>query len=57
MSDTDINKVSELDEVNNALSDIIEFGKSTLAAELEAAYKEYIRQFEYVYEEKTYILK
>jgi hypothetical protein len=51
MSDTDINKVSELDEVNNALSDIIEFGKSTLAAELEAAHKEYIRQFEYVYED------
>lgn len=53
MDDTDIHKASELDLVNNTLSQMIEFGVSSLKAQLEEAHNEYIRQFEYIYEDIT----
>lgn len=53
MDDTDIHKASELDLVNNTLSQMIEFGVSSLKAQLEEAHNEYVRQFEYIYEDIT----
>tara|TARA_R110002153_G_scaffold79293_2_gene202449 strand:+ start:4536 stop:13427 length:8892 start_codon:yes stop_codon:yes gene_type:complete len=51
MEDTDINKVQSLDLVNTSLNQLVEFGRTVLKEDLDAANAEYIRQFEYIYED------
>ena len=53
MEDTDSNKVSSLDDVLVNLTEMVEFGRTALQAELAEAKEKYDRQFEIAYEEIT----
>ena len=53
MEDTDSNKVSSLDDVLVNLTEMVEFGRTALQAELAEAKEKYDRQFEIAYKEIT----
>lgn len=53
MENSDVNKVATLDIVETTLSEMIQFGRSALQAELYEAKLEYDRQFEVAYKEVT----